>query len=316
MASAQTDSAVDFGVLLAPLIRARILILAMAGIGVLLGVAHYLFATPQYEAKVVILPDLNAGSSLLGGASDLAMVAGIRLGAESEPTLYFRDILLSDLVLDRVLTSAAADAQTVQAMLGFGAELAERERAVRHLRRLVSVTRNNRTGIVKVGVRTDDKALSRTIANHLVATLDEFLKQSQTRSATGQFEFLSREIERADESLDGAEKDLAAFRVRNRLIEQSPELQREASRLQREVVIRESVLIELRKQAEILKISANEEMPKVQVIEPARVYQEPIYPILYQSLLVGVLLLVFLTMAIIYVRAYLLPTITRQLADG
>jgi len=317
MAVSSNSGLLDFKTLLVPVIRAKTFLIVFVVFGVCLGIAHFLWASPEYKAKLVIIPEFDSGSSLLSGASDLAMMAGIRLGGDSEPTLYYKEILLSDLILDRVLHETYGNTdQPLLVALGFGKNLAEVEKAIRHLRKTTTVVRNNRTGIITMSVRSQDLVLSRSLANEMAKALDQFLLQSQSKTAGNQFDFLSQEIKRADSLLDLAEKDLSKFKIHNRMTLESPDLQREQSRLHREVVIREVVLVELRKQAEILKISTNKQVSKIQLLEPARSYHEPVYPILFQSLFVGILLMGIIALAIIYSRAYLLPIVLDQIQDA
>jgi len=194
MAVSSNSGLLDFKTLLVPVIRAKTFLIVFVVFGVCLGIAHFLWASPEYKAKLVIIPEFDSGSSLLSGASDLAMMAGIRLGGDSEPTLYYKEILLSDLILDRVLHETYGNTdQPLLVALGFGKNLAEVEKAIRHLRKTTTVVRNNRTGIITMSVRSQDLVLSRSLANEMAKALDQFLLQSQSKTAGNQFDFLSQE---------------------------------------------------------------------------------------------------------------------------
>ena len=84
-------------------LQRRRLIAVMVLIGLGVGMAHYLLSTRRYEARLVVLPSLHGDSALLGMAGDLAQIAGINLGGKTDLTLLYRDILTSELVLDRML---------------------------------------------------------------------------------------------------------------------------------------------------------------------------------------------------------------------
>lgn len=302
------------GSVLGPLIDQRRLLMIMAGIGLLLGVLHAFLSPRVYEACTSILPEQNSSSSILSRASELAVAAGIALPGETDPSLYYSELMTSSYLLDRVLDTESENGKTILEALRFGDDPAEREKATRRIKRNLDITRDTRSRVIRIESRASSRVLAESIVNNLVATLDDFLRSRRSAEADNLHTFLLAEINRAGVNLSAAEDRLMEFRAVNRLIEQSPTLQREQSSLVREVSLNELVVVELRKQMEFQAIFSKDRQPAVIAIGPAKSGVEAVRPVAVQSIAASLLLFLALGCMAIYFRTGILPFLHKELA--
>ena len=302
------------GSVLGPLVVHRTFLMTMVVLGLLLGVLHSVFAPRIFEARTTILPNQGSSTSLLGGASELALMAGITLPGGVEPSLFYQDLLYSAHLLERVLDAQGPAGITILESLGFEDDLGERDKAIHRLKRSLDVTRDSRSGVVSIKARASDPVLAEAIIDRLVHGLDEFMRSRRRTDAGNRHGFLLQEIGRSEATLSDAEDRLAEFRTDNRMIDQSPVLQREQAALNREVLFREAVVVELRKQAEFQAITAQEDLPSISTIGPPRAGSKPVRPIPAQSVVAGVLVLGALACMVIYFRSGVLPNLRKELA--
>jgi uncharacterized protein involved in exopolysaccharide biosynthesis len=218
-------------------------------------------------------------------------------------------------MLDQVLDSVDGSGTTVLAALGFEDDPAERDKASHRLKRSLDIARDARSGVVSIRARAPDRALAETIVDNLVESLDGFLRIRRSTEGEARHAFLLGEIERAGAKLSAAEDRLMEFRTVNRVIDQSPALQREQAALNREIVFNEAVVVELRKQTEFLAITVQENLPAVMAIGPARSGIEAVYPVPVQSVVAGLLLFLFLGCMVIYIRSGILPFLHKELVQ-
>src|SRR4030067_1590427 len=71
-------------------------------VAVLVLVYLYLIAKPYFESTVTILPEYGSKSTTLSGLSQLASLAGVRVG-EGAPAEIYQNLILSETVLGSVI---------------------------------------------------------------------------------------------------------------------------------------------------------------------------------------------------------------------
>jgi uncharacterized protein involved in exopolysaccharide biosynthesis len=288
---------------LRPMIRRRRFVLAMAVLGVAIGLLHYFVSDPRFESKLTVLPPLQNDGAILGMAGDLAQIAGLSLGGRSDPTLFYRDILMSDLVLDKLLDlSVPGGLGSVGAGLGGTTTAEDREKAIRRLRRMMSISRDNRSRTVEVRIQASSRELASALADSLGSSLNQYLGMVRRQDSSAQHEFLASELSSVLRTLESLESKLADFKSRNRLIAQSPDLQREETILRRDIMVKEAVLVEIQKQVELAGMGMRRHVPMTRQLEPARTYRRPVYPKLSQSLLLGLGIVAVLSVMWVYGR--------------
>jgi len=255
--------------------RKRIFILAFAAGLVTLGIN---FLLPKYyRASAVILPEtdktrLGSMSSLAG----LASIAGVNLSG-SDITRLYPAIMTSESVLTPVIERKYAterfkdSVNLIQYMvLDEGSPEKNLDQALRSLRDLFSVSIDSRTSIVSASVEMKEPKLAADVMNAILNELDLFLREKKMTSATEQRIWIESRLVQVNAELRSAEEALKTFREKNRRIADSPELLLQQDRLLREVQVKGSIDLELRKQAEIAKIDEIKQITTINVLDDGR----------------------------------------------
>jgi uncharacterized protein involved in exopolysaccharide biosynthesis len=112
--------------------------------------------------------------------------------------------------------------------------------------------------------------LAADVLNAIVEELDRFIREERTTSASEQAKWISERLTEVEEELRAAEDSLTEFRERNRRIVDSPELLLQQARLQREVTVRSTIFIELKKQRELAEIEEIKNVSIVNILDHAR----------------------------------------------
>lgn len=164
-----------------------------------------------------------------------------------------------------------------------------RELALRRLRDMVSVSTGRFSGTVRFSVTSPTPELSHSIATRILELVHDFDTSRRQSRAAAERRFSEARMEAALAELRATEDSLQAFLQRNRMI-QSPELQFERDRLQREVSMRQQVYSALAQAYERARIDEVRNTPVVTVIQEPHA---PVLPNQRRLLLKGLLALVF-----------------------
>lgn len=211
-------------------------------------------------------------SSLLGFASSFGIPLG---GGTTASPQFYATVAKSERILDAV---AAYDRYPLPD--GGEGRLAgtlgtthdrqdiERARTLKKLRGLAVATAEPRTGIVQIVVTARTAPLAAAIGQRFLAAIDSFNVHIRTSRGAAEVSFVERRLAQAADSLREAERELARFRMANR-VASTPELELELGRLQRGVDFRQSVYVALAQQYEQAKIAAQRDVPAITVIERA-----------------------------------------------
>ena len=255
--------------------RKRILlissIVALATLGV-----NFLIP-PTFKADAVILPEtektnLGSVSSLAG----LASIAGVNLGggdiARLYPVIMTSESVLTAVIERKYLTERFKDSVNLIQYLEVdeGSPQKNLDAALRTLKGLLSVTMDSRTSVVSASVEMREPQLAADVMNAILHELDIFLREKRMSNATEQRIWIESRLVQVNAELRAAEEALKSFREKNRKVTDSPELMLQQDRLLREVQVKGSIDLELRKQAEIAKIDEIKQVPTINVLDASR----------------------------------------------
>jgi uncharacterized protein involved in exopolysaccharide biosynthesis len=104
----------------------------------------------------------------------------------------------------------------------------------------------------------------------VVAETDKFLREKKTTNASEQRKWIEQRLTQVEVELRSAEESLKNFRERNRRVGDSPQLLLEQERFMRDVQVKSTMFIELKKQAELAKIEEIKNITLVNVLDEAR----------------------------------------------
>ena len=236
------------------------------------------FVLPKYyKANAIILPEadknkLGSMSSLAG----LASLAGVNVSGGDISRLY-PVILTSESVLTEVLerryvTERFKDSvNLIQYMeIDEGSSAKNLDEALKRLKDLMVVSLDNKTNVVTASVEMRESRLAADVLNTALTEMDMFLREKRTTSATEQRKWIESRLVQVNDELRAAENALKNFREKNRRVMDSPQLLLEQERLSREVQVKGTIDLELRKQAEIAKIDEIKQITTINVLDEGR----------------------------------------------
>ena len=255
--------------------RKRILLISFVAGFVTLGVN---FLLPKYfKANAVILPETDKNKlSSLSSLAGLASIAGVNLSGGDISRLY-PAIMTSESVLTSVIERKYAterfkdSVNLIQYMeLDEGTPQKDLDEALKSLKDLLSVGIDSKTSVVTASVEMREPRLAADVMNALLNELDRFLREKKTSGATEQRIWIESRLVQVNTELRNAEEALKTFREKNRRIADSPELLLQQERLLREVQVKGTIDLELRKQAEIAKIDEVKQVTTINVLDTGR----------------------------------------------
>jgi uncharacterized protein involved in exopolysaccharide biosynthesis len=239
------------------------------------------FTKPTFTSQSKIMS--SSGSNSLGQASGIAAQFGINIpSGGSNDNWVYKEIILSRQLASRVLdrkftTDEFGQQKTLVQILTYGNEIPQlgydtlKIKATANLHKMISVKEDKITKIITISVEANESKLATEINNSFIQELDSHQrlytleKNSETRI------FIGERIKTTEKELMESEENLKVFNGRNRRIENSPALQLEQQRLQREVAVLTGVFTTLKQQLEMAKIEEVKKSDYVIIVDyPSR----------------------------------------------
>jgi uncharacterized protein involved in exopolysaccharide biosynthesis len=227
-----------------------------------------------YRSSATILPDLEknklAGLNQLQG---LASLAGLATGTTDLSRLYpaiaTSDAVLHNVILQKYRTASFADSvDLIQVFkLDEGTPEKNLDEALKEMRGVLGVANDPKTSIVSLWVEMREPQLAADVLNAVIAQVDAFMRLKRTTSASEQARWIGERLTQVEPELRQAEEALKDFREKNRRVGDSPELLLRQERLIREVTIKSTITVELKKQLELAKIEEIRNVPIVSVLD-------------------------------------------------
>lgn len=259
--------------------RKVFIVYALVGAAICFAVAS--LAGPYYTATANFVLESGNDSdlpSIMGLAGQFGIQVGRGASSTPSPDLY-TTLARSSVVLDaigdeRFPTTSASDSRLHMKSL---AELLKvkdrdavrrRERTIERLQELVGASYNRRTGVITLTVRTRWRTVSMAVAQRILERLNDFnLRTRQTR-AKAERKFAEHTANEARGRLRSAEDQLTKFSIRNRIVRESPILILEYERMQREIAIRQQLLISIEQSLEKARLREVQDTPAITVLQP------------------------------------------------
>lgn len=257
-------------------LRHRQLTLGLPAMVAVLVVVIGLVLPRTYVSSASFAPQGSEAS--LSQLAGLAAQFGVNVptGEGSESPEFYADLVTSRSVLEGFLdTTFAAESEGAEApgplldlLRATGRTPAARhEDGLKRLRKRITVGTSTKTGVVTLSVQSRWPAVSQGIASAIVAGITEFdLKTRQSRGAAER-RFTEERLRQAETELRQEEDRLQGFLTSNRSYRESPTLQFQHDRLQREVASRQQVLNVIRQTYEQARIEEVRNTPRITVIE-------------------------------------------------
>lgn len=262
--------------------RRRRLALAACSLAVLAVVVGLLWPR-SYTASAAFTP--QSSESPLSRLAGLAAQFGVVGVPGQDQTLspdFYADLVRSEqlrraLVVSQYWVPDGAD--TVRGTLvdfyGIHKQTPElsREAAVKRLENDLSVSVGLRTGIIQLETSARSPELALQLVQRTLELLNEFNLQSRQTQAAAERRFAETSAAHAEELLRASEDRMQSFLQQNRNYSNSPQLNFEHDRLQRDVDTRQQVFTTLAQSLEQAKIEEVRNTPVITVVE------RPILPV-------------------------------------
>jgi len=150
--------------------------------------------------------------------------------------------------------------------------------AIKKLKSRISFTENRKSGLISIGVSTEDKFLSKELADVLFNHISDLLVEVNSKKHGDKVKFLGSLSYGYKENLKSKEDDLVSFLVQNKNINNSEVLLAEKKRLEREITILSSTYYSILKDLEMAKISESDALSLLVVLDSPKIAHKKSYP--------------------------------------
>ena len=236
------------------------------------------FTRSEYSSISKIMSSNNNSSNSISGG--LAAQFGINLSQNNDRNIAYSEILKSRTIVKRLLKKEFYSKkkkmnQKLIEIIMDGENISkskdefkiQESRAATTLSNMIMVNEDQKTQVFTIKVNAFDPKLACDINEGLIDVLEEH-QQEYYRSKTSKAKiFINKRIIDTEKELKKIEESLKDFNDRNRRIENSPNLQLERQRLQREVSVLTGVYTTLRQNLENTKIEEVKESSYVIILD-------------------------------------------------
>lgn len=238
---------------------------------------------PRYVATVSFLPQGSEPSR--SELADLAGQFGFSLpnANQSFSPVFYTELLQSRAILGAVIRDTLSvdemEGQRISFLDLFGVDGAggrgREEDGIRRLRKTIQVSVVRTTEIVEFKVVTRWPSVSLAIATALMDGVNEFNRRTAQGQAGAERAFVEERLELAGIELREAEDRLQQFLSTNRQISNSPELQFQHDRLQRDVMLHQQLFTSLSQTYEEVRIREVRDTPQITLIDGPSLPADP-----------------------------------------
>ncbi|MEO7457407.1 MAG: hypothetical protein ABIY52_14175 [Gemmatimonadaceae bacterium] len=247
-----------------------------------------LLSPREYAARsAFIATEPSSSSGSLGSLSSIASQLGIpalsaiasgsaTLGAQFYGDLLSSTALTHALVTTRFDASAPAEyggkpfsGTLIEYFDGSAKTQMDRELDAmrRASKRMISVSVDRPTGVVRFTVTTKNRQLSALVARRVLDLVNDFNLRRRQTQAGAEREFAARRAATALDSLHRAEASLAEFRTTNIDFSRSPRLATRETELQRRVTLAQQIYTTVSQRYEVANLEAVRNTPVITVLD-------------------------------------------------
>jgi uncharacterized protein involved in exopolysaccharide biosynthesis len=277
--SPQSEASVSAVSLFNILLRYRVMIVIITLIGGFWAGLMSITSPKGYTSEALFMPKGARGQSQL---SSVAAQFGLNVSsgdASTSPQMY-TDLLEARTILwpvaekqYQIKTDSGVITGNLQKIFHIKPDRPEvmRVKTIEALQRAVKGVVTPKTGVIDLTVTTGNPELSYQIAQNVLDQVNVFNLENRQKQASAERQFAEKQVGEKRAELRQAELELENFLESNRLYRQSPQLNLEYNRLERQVGMRNQVYSSLVSAYETARIEEVKDLPVIQVIEPPEV---------------------------------------------
>lgn len=258
------------------LLRHRVMIITLALLaGGYMGLMS-VTSGKRYTAEAQFMPKGARGQSQLGGIAAQFGVT-INTGDPTQSPQLYTDLLETKGLLWPVAQKQYTITTDSGVVTGDLMKIfhIKRDRAVvmkvkvvEALAGSIKATLSPKTGVITMLVSTSRPELSLQIANNVLDQVNIYNLTNRQKQAAAERMFAERQVAEKRAELRQAESEMESFLESNRLYRQSPQLNLEWGRLQRQVDMRNQIYSSLLSAYETARIEEVKDLPVINIIEP------------------------------------------------
>lgn len=258
-------------------------ILAWALAGALIAVLPVISDPVRWSSTASFVSEGESVDGAQGGLGRLAGQFGFALpgGAGRNSPEFYAELVTSRSILGQVIDDTINVAEdgtrrTVASLTGVEAvnTARGRELAIRTMRESVAL-RASKAGILSLSVTTEWPSVSVSVAERILDELNRFNLAAGQSRASEERSFVESRLATQRQQLRDAEGQLSAFLNTNRQFRNSAELTFVHDRLQRDVELRQQVVLELARASEEARIREVRNVRTITVIDPPALPLQP-----------------------------------------
>jgi uncharacterized protein involved in exopolysaccharide biosynthesis len=267
---------------------------------------------PKFVTQAMILP--QSGDRPQSSLMSLAQQFGMGLSPSGTSPEFYVRLLDSRSLRDSVLlgrypdprTDTAGDTASLVQILGVKGDTdAERmENAREALQKITRSSVDETTGLITLSVTSRYPELAAAIANRQVRMLESFNRVTRQQQARERRRFIEERLGTARAEYEEAEDVLRGFLEANRVFTESPQLTFQHDQFQRDLAIKQEILLTLTRQREEARIDEVNDTPLLTVVDWAIPPARRDSPKLLLSLVLGTLLGGITGLSVVVLREY------------
>lgn len=271
--------------------KARKFIAIVTAISLAIGILYIIFATKMYSGTITLYP---AQSGAKNPMVQMAAQMGIAGTSTGDANYNIPDVVKSRTLSEQIVAhkweiegfdkpiDLVEYFDTITGKLDLSNSEKEKYGLYKYSEMVskdrISVDSNTKTGLITIKVFMEESKLAADIANFISVFVANWVNDTQKESIRKNLEFINERAAVLGSELQEAENELKKFRETNRNILNSPDLQLELQRLQRQVTIKQEVYLTMVKQREINQIEENKSADVIRILDRAINKKKPAKP--------------------------------------
>jgi len=261
-----------------------------AFVGACAGFGLSFCVSKQYTSVASFVPISSGGSSLLSSLTSQAGLLGI-LGSQSSQDEHLEDIIMSreflqPYVHQRWLVDSVGVTKSTLELLKIKTDSLKRvnllvdsnylveEVCIGSLRKMVKLLKDAQSGLTKLTVTAPDPIFAYSLDTAILERIKTFNNKNRLLKVSKKRAFVEVQLSGFEKNLEIAENRMIEFRAQNKAIN-SPALETREGQLARDIQIATSLVIEFRKQVELVRLDEESDNDYLEVIESPSIPMVP-----------------------------------------
>lgn len=271
----------------------------------------FFIATPMFKSTLTLYPADNE-QSFNSGLKMMVAQFGIG-GGKTSNNYNIPDVAKSRMMMKKVVTNKWNVEEYSDKKINLiefweiddeDAEICQ-ELAIKKIDKLINVRTSDETGLITIEVLTEEPQLSADIVNFIGDEVQRYIIKEQQEQGKKNRVFIEERLTDTKMKLINAEEALKEFKEKNRNINESPEIQLEQARLQRNIAIKQEIYITLEKQKEIAMIEEVKNEPIVNILDIGEKAVKKSEPKRLFIVMITFFIAFFLSITIVIIREHL-----------